>query len=75
MRAGDGDGATADPIAAALGNSDVKGQGPFANEAAPRPIVMQLPGPSTQMSDGTYSPESTNDVTIGSWSIWRTTWL
>ncbi len=37
------------------------------------PLVMQLPGPSTQLSDGTYNPESTNDVTIERWSIWRTT--
>jgi hypothetical protein len=35
------------------------------------PIVVQLPGPSTQVSDGTYDPASTNDVTFGPWSRWR----
>jgi hypothetical protein len=35
------------------------------------PIVVQLPGPSTQVSDGTYDPASTNDVTMGPWSRWR----
>jgi hypothetical protein len=39
------------------------------------PIVVQLPGPSTQISDGTYDPTSTNDVTVGRWSLWRTTAL
>jgi len=39
------------------------------------PVVIQLPGPSTQISDGTYDPTSTNDVTRGRWSEWRITRL
>jgi hypothetical protein len=39
------------------------------------PVVVQLPGPSTQISDGTYDPTRTNDVTIGRWSDWRITRL
>jgi hypothetical protein len=35
------------------------------------PVVVQLPGPSTQVSDGTYDPAATNDVTVGPWSRWR----
>jgi hypothetical protein len=39
------------------------------------PVVIQLPGPSTQISDGTYDPTRTNDVTYGRWSEWRITRL
>jgi hypothetical protein len=60
-------------LAGAEGHSGIVMQGGPTKGGATPPVVMQLPGPSTQMSDGTYSPERTNDVTIGAWSIWRTT--
>ena len=35
------------------------------------PVVVELPGPSTQISDGTYNPASTNDIQRHLWSSFR----
>jgi hypothetical protein len=60
-------------LAGAEGHSGIVMQREPTRGGSHPPLVMQLPGPSTQLSDGTYDPESTNDVTIERWSIWRTT--
>jgi hypothetical protein len=38
-----------------------------------QPKVIEMPGPSTQVSDGTYNPASPSDVREGPWSDFRLT--
>ena len=58
-------------VHAGEGHSGIVVQAGPTRGGAEVPIVVQLPGPSTQISDGTYNPESTNDITRGPWSRWR----
>lgn len=44
--------------------------GPTDGGARP-PVVIELPGPSSQVSDGTYDPAATSDIVRHAWSTFR----
>lgn len=45
-------------------------EGPTEGGACP-PIVVELPGPSSQVSDGTYDPIKTSDIARHAWASFR----
>lgn len=52
----------------------VVAEGPTDGGAQP-PEVIELPGPSSQVTDGTYTPSATSDVVRHRWSSWRVSGL
>jgi hypothetical protein len=57
--------------AAGHGHSAIVVEESDTNGGSSAPMVIDLPGPSTQISDGTYDPTSTNDIQKHRWSQFR----